>query len=237
MKTKLGLFLGALLVLSITACDGSSTGTGGTGGGGTGGGGTAGSPTGGTGGSPTGGTGGSPTGGAAGTMSAGPSCDKYCTTILANCKDANSQYGDDKACQGICAKLDLGMSADTSGDTLGCREYHAGMPAVMDPTTHCPHAGPLGAGQCGTADCDQFCKLAVAVCGDQPMDKKPYADEMACKTACAMFPGTDKVPYNAMATAGNSLACRMYHLSVASGDASAAGVHCIHVAEKSDPCQ
>ncbi len=30
------------------------------------------------------------------------------------------------------------------GDTLGCRLYHGGAPAITDPVLHCPHAGPTG---------------------------------------------------------------------------------------------
>jgi hypothetical protein len=39
-----------------------------------------------------------------------------------------------------------------SGNTLGCRIYHGGAPAVMDAATHCPHAGPSGAGVCGNVN-------------------------------------------------------------------------------------
>ena len=231
MKTKLGLFLGALLALAgFVGCGdgGTTTGTAATGGGGAGGGGTGGGGTGGTGGA---------MGGSGGGM-AMPSCPDYCTAIQKNCvSDAtnkNAQYGEEKACLGICAHFDVGMSADTMGDTLGCREYHAGA-AAMDAKTHCPHAGPLGGGMCATSDCAAFCKLAVAVCGTQPTP--PYADEAACMTACAAFTDTKTIPYDATITSGDSLACRTYHLTVASEDAASATTHCVHIGEKSDPCQ
>ncbi len=183
--------------------------------------------------------------GSAGTSSAGtgstadsgtaaaPSCAAYCTEVQANCTGNNQQYGSTDACNGICATFAPGTAADTSGATLGCHIYHGGAPAKSDPATHCPHAGPLGGGHCGT-DCENFCTEAVAVCGSQA--SPPYTDKAACMTACGNFKGTDMVPYNAAATSGDSLACRMYHLSVASTGAAMAMTHCAHIAMTSPVC-
>ncbi|MBK8258750.1 MAG: hypothetical protein IPK82_39600 [Polyangiaceae bacterium] len=224
MKMKLAFFLGAFLAVSVAGCDGDDgAGVGGQAGnaGSAGSGGTAG--TGGSGGSG-GGTGGS----------VALSCDDYCATLATNCTGDQSQFGGDAECKAVCANYPVGMAADTSGNSLGCRTYHGGTPASMDPGTHCPHAGPLGGGACGD-DCDNFCDLAIAICGDQATP--PYTDKDACLTACMGFPDTMTVPYNAAATAGDSLACRMYHLTVASTSADNLNTHCPHVAADSAPCQ
>lgn len=234
MKTKLGLFLGALLALSLPACDdGGSGGTGGTGGaGGAGAEGGGGSGAQGGGGSGAaggqggqGGTGGSPA----------VTCDTYCADVMANCEAANKQYADDATCKTVCANYAAGMAGAVDGDSLACRAYHGGAPATSAPDTHCAHAGPLGGATCGADECDNFCTLAVSICGSQATP--PYADKGACMTACMTFPGTDMVPYNAEAVAGDSLACRMYHLTVASTGAGMAMTHCPHIVADSPTCQ
>ncbi|MEZ4294717.1 MAG: hypothetical protein R3B70_07050 [Polyangiaceae bacterium] len=225
MKTKLALFLGTLLALSVAGCDGDGNGTGGTGG--------AGGETGGSGGS-TGGTGGSTGGtGGTGTTSNALSCDDYCAAVATNCTADQSQYGDDAACKAICAKFPIGTVDEQSGNSLGCRTYHGGTPAAGDPGTHCPHAGPLGGGVCGN-DCDNFCDLVDALCSGQA--SPPYTSKTECMTACAAFPGTGTVPYNSTVTSGNSLACRMYHLTVGSTSASNLETHCPHTAAVSATC-
>src|SRR5262249_20868755 len=141
-------------------------------------------------------------------------CDAYCTEVQANCTGDHAQYSTADACQGICKTWMAGTAADTSGNTLGCHLYHGGGPAKIDPATHCEHGGPLGGATCGTSECDNFCEAAVAVCGGQ--GTPPYKDKASCMTSCMNFPDTTAVPFNAAATSGDSLACRMYHLTVAS---------------------
>lgn len=117
-----------------------------------------------------------------------------------------------------------------SGDTLGCRAYHAGA-AKADGALHCPHAGPSGDGACGMT-CDGFCDIAVATC------KTEWPDKTACMTACAALPKAG-MKYNTSMTAGNTIECRLYHLSVAATDAASAGTHCPHTAavtKMGDPC-
>jgi hypothetical protein len=164
-----------------------------------------------------------------------PTCAAYCTTIKANCTMApspgpnNRQYVMDSECMASCLGMPVGVSADTSGNTLGCRMYHAGA-AGMGPdlaasaATHCVHAGPGGAGACG-ANCAGFCQIARRACGNTP-----YASDAACMTACMAF--TDTVKYSAPA-AGNNLACRLYHATAAS---VAPVPHCGHIGPTGGPC-
>jgi hypothetical protein len=231
MKTTSILLMGGFLVLgsALAACSSDSetngtttSSTTGAGGGTTGaGGGTtgAGGATTGTGGGTTG-TGG--TGGGATALS----CDTYCATIADNCKDANLQYADPSFCATSCAAFPEGTAADVSGDTLGCRAYHAAA-AAGDPATHCPHAGPGGGdGVCGSA-CDAFCDIVVHSCTGA---NQVYTDKAACMTACAGFDAT--TPYTPGAT-GDNLACRLYHATAASADPD---THCAHTAVDSPVC-
>ena len=151
------------------------------------------------------------------------SCEDYCDTIMANCTAAVEQYPDRATCLTTCATFEEGTADDTSGNTLGCRTYHAGA-APADPDLHCPHAGPGGAGACGS-NCEGFCTIALAECNDV------FADMDACMTECAGFP--DDEAYDTSDTGGDTLACRLYHLVAAT---ETPDPHCMHINEESPTC-
>lgn len=157
---------------------------------------------------------------------AAPDCMTYCDTIMANCTAANAQYSSMESCMGACAAFPVGVTGETSGNTLGCRTYHSGA-AATDAATHCVHAGPGGAGACGS-NCEGFCSIAVATCPTE------HPDEATCMTTCMGYMDTE--PFDASDAAGNTLACRLYHASVAATDATAATTHCPHTTPDSPPC-
>jgi hypothetical protein len=152
------------------------------------------------------------------------SCDAYCATISANCTGANAQYGSAETCLATCADIPPGAPADTGGNTLGCRTYHAGAAAGM-PDVHCRHAGPGGDGVCGD-NCESFCTIAAAACPDA------WPDDAACQTACGTFSPDET--YDATDVAGNTFACRLYHLTAAALDPA---THCAHIKGDSAPCK
>src|SRR5581483_7128591 len=128
-----------------------------------------------------------------------------------------------------------GTLADMSGNSLGCRIYHAGAPAAADPTTHCPHAGPAGSGACGP-DCDGFCSIEASACTG---DNQQFATNDECLAACNAFHGADGGYANDSTTSGNTFACHMYHLTVAAQlDGGQAITHCPHTKETAagTPC-
>jgi hypothetical protein len=168
--------------------------------------------------------GGSATGG--GTAQA--TCAGYCTTLAANCTTTNAQFGTEGACLGSCAGYTQGDAGVTSGNSLECRSYHA-TAAAGGAALHCPHAGPAGDGTCG-ANCESFCALAMAKCSGT------FASLQACTTACAAFPNTT-AHYTSSAATGDTFSCRMYHLSVASTDATLASQHCPHIVTISAVCK
>jgi hypothetical protein len=170
-------------------------------------------------------------------------CPTYCTTITANCTGANTQYADMAHCMGTCTKFAMGTSMDMGGqNTLGCRLYHAQNAMLMDPVVHCPHAGPGGAAisaatpapaVCGDA-CTSFCTLEIATCGSIaapiPGGTIPpqYQDMQACLTACGGFDKSKTLVAGATNSSGNSLACRIYHITNAAISPANAATHCPH---------
>ncbi len=76
-----------------------------------------------------------------------PTCADYCGVYFDNCKDNLNLYNDEADCLATCASWYPGTKGEVVGDTVGCREYHAGA-AFGDPDVHCPHAGPGGADVC-----------------------------------------------------------------------------------------
>jgi hypothetical protein len=201
------VFSGAVVAVALTvvstfpACSGS--GSGGTGGGSATGGGSSGGGSSGGGSATGGGSGG-------GTADAGQNCTAYCTAIQANCTGPNAQYSATDRCMNACSTFPAGMASDTSGNTMGCRIYHAGA-AKNDPTTHCVHAGPGGAGTCGS-NCDGYCQLMQTFC-TAANQAAIYPNLAACKANCALFP--DTVKYSVADDAGTQgsaqVACLLYH--------------------------
>lgn len=80
-------------------------------------------------------------------------CVAYCTQIMTNCTGDNAQYDDTADCMSSCTALGWpeGTVGATGGNSIQCRIYHGGAPAVAGPAEHCPHAGPTGGGICGDA--------------------------------------------------------------------------------------
>jgi hypothetical protein len=135
----------------------------------------------------------------------GDACETYCTNAIANCTGDNTLYPGMEECMATCAGLPEGNPTDQAGNTAWCRAYHAGDPAVMDATMHCPHASASGGTVCGTP-CEAYCSLATANCGGEIA---VYPSEGDCMAACAAFP--DDGEFNAID--GNSVQCRIYHAS------------------------
>lgn len=155
-------------------------------------------------------------------------CMAYCAEIQTHCAPPNAQYASADSCLASCASFSVGAStvADMTGNTLGCRIYHAGAPSAMSPATHCPHAGPGGdlltanpAQFCSGGNvCESFCALEIKACGslDQPLPGDPRDDTNNhlfqfrnmndCLLAC---PAYDKTHVYSTAATGNSLACRL----------------------------
>ena len=150
-------------------------------------------------------------------------CKSYCTAITANCTGPDAQYASIQQCQTTCPAFPFGDEADRDGNTLGCRVYHTDA-AAADPAMHCTHAGPGGAGQCGS-NCEGFCAVAALACPGT------FPDGEMCASACAGY--ADSEPFDAGDVAGDTLACRLYHATVAT---EAPAIHCAHILPDSATC-
>jgi hypothetical protein len=151
----------------------------------------------------------------------GMPCDAYCDQVLANCTMANNKkiYDDRAGCMATCANFPGTTSSTvTSGDSAGCRIYHASFPAKTDPATHCNHVND--ANQVCGGYCNGYCDQILANCTGANMQ---YADRNACMTMCATFPVDGAEPVE---MAGNNVQCRAYHASFPA--ATGPALHCPH---------
>ncbi|MBL8720578.1 MAG: hypothetical protein JNL79_31625 [Myxococcales bacterium] len=165
-------------------------------------------------------------------------CATYCDKVTANCTGANAQYPSKAFCLNICARFDVGTAADKTGDTLGCRLFHAGE-AATDAATSCRRAGMTGGLTCGTDRCATFCKIAIAQCKPSSglISGTPFTDEADCKTKCAAI--TFSSTAGEIEQAKGTLNCMQYHLqaSYEATDGSSATVHCPHLTTAAGPCK
>ena len=151
-------------------------------------------------------------------------CEQYCATITANCDDDDIQYSTEENCNQVCPNLPGFNNPDTIGDTVGCRLENAEQAGVIG-ADECPTAGPGSEGACGD-NCTTFCLLFEKACGTEPVDLFDYANQAACRADCASFP--DMGPFSAeLTTDGDTVQCRLYHVSQAFVDAA---FHCEHAA-------
>ncbi len=153
-------------------------------------------------------------------------CEDYCELVQRNCTGTVGQYSDLATCVATCRAMPLGDPVSPAGNTISCRTFQAGV--AENPTAMaCTAAGPGGAGTCGEA-CESFCSLALSICAGQPGS---FADAASCMSQCAGFDQTEV--YDFMDVAGDTFACRLYHLTAA---ASAPDIHCSHIVENSPVC-
>lgn len=141
---------------------------------------------------------------------AAPTCENYCAEIQASCTDV-PQYANESACVAYCkdfGKIPIGTAEDMSGNTVGCRTYHATVAVLQnDQPLHCPHAGPSGGDVCGTW-CENYCHLAMQNCtGSVAL----YSSDQECFTACNQIAKDGK----ANDTSGDTIQCRIHHLGLA----------------------
>ncbi len=152
-------------------------------------------------------------------------CERYCALVEDTCEGENRQYQSGQICEAVCASIDPG-EVGVLGDTVECR-YSQAIQAAEDPVQFCGPAGPTGGDVCG-GRCGAFCTLAMNLC---PGELALWPDVSACVADCGAFP--DDVPYNASVASGDSFACRIYHLTVASLDPN---THCPHIVTDSPVC-
>lgn len=103
---------------------------------------------------------------------------------------------------------DVNQQKDTGGGDTGTTDSGGG-------------DGGLGV-DASALDCNYYCATINQVCTGT--STKQYLDNATCLAMCSNIPNDA----GAGATSGNSLACRMYHLSVAAQSSGNADTHCPH---------
>jgi hypothetical protein len=157
-----------------------------------------------------------------------PSCEKYCTLVMAHCTGDDAQYASGEECHAFCRHLPptepSRAGIEKEAPTVSCRQYWADSPAKTDPKAYCLAAGPFGGNACGDR-CTAFCGVLLSACtpdGGVPA----YASQAECASDCAAFSyrdagldGGGEAPDGP--TSGDTLNCRLYRLRAATRDPEA----------------
>jgi hypothetical protein len=150
-------------------------------------------------------------------------CGEFCDTVMKNCANENLVYQTRAKCMSMCALLDIGDTEEPEGtNTLQCRLKEA-QAAASAPTEHCRSAGPEGLA-CG-GSCESYCTYYERACG-----VIQCGSHENCVAKCAALRNNGE--YNIEADHdGNTLQCRLVHVTNASTDPNAAkddNEHCGH---------
>jgi hypothetical protein len=150
-------------------------------------------------------------------------CIEYCETVAKACKGDHELYSTNDACLGTCDKLAPGDDLEPIGNTVACRKKEAQLAiTTSEPQAHCQAAGPGGAPSCGK-NCESWCTLMQRTC---PSDYRLMPD---CMRACAAL--KDRGSFDLRVDHdGDTIQCRIEHVSNATGSPTAPATHCGHAA-------
>lgn len=155
-----------------------------------------------------------------------PLCERYCDTIMSACTGENEQYASPMACRAVCGLLAPGSPGAFGENSVECRLARAELArATGEPASYCYTAGPGGGGVCGT-DCEGFCTIMAQMC-----TLMGSFDE--CLPQCEQVPNLaeedpdEAVTYGTAIQNGDSVQCRLYHVTAATLDSR---THCSHAA-------
>lgn len=159
-----------------------------------------------------------------------PTCDEYCSTVMANCSGDRRVYDSRRECLAACEAFPIGKSSDLTENTVGCRIYHSGAAATA--LNHCFHASAAGDGHCGlddegpaTGNCTSYCLLYRKGCEDE--FNADFKDLEECALECTSEfadRGAKKDQGYSVSTArdDDNLKCRVYYaVKAIAGDADA----------------
>jgi hypothetical protein len=154
-------------------------------------------------------------------------CRAYCDEIQTQCNDdRHKAYDRPEACMAVCQLMDPGETlGGSNGNTLRCRLDRLRAPD-FEAATNCPEVGPGGNGACGT-DCSALCKLRQQVCSEVQPEQFDITDPAACERSCQGL--ADGSSFSAATdNKGDTLQCRLVHISEAAISPELAEQHCWH---------
>ena len=157
-------------------------------------------------------------------------CKRYCKLVMSACKGQHAVYASEESCLGVCAQLPAGDDDAPQGNTIACRTEQALLASSTgEPQAHCAAAGPGGSTttvgeSCGN-DCESYCMLHQRICD---LDGElVLSDQTECERRCQAVP--DRGAFDVQLDHdGDSIQCRLVHLSSAALSESAAESHCWH---------
>jgi hypothetical protein len=169
------------------------------------------------------------------TLDESTNCSTYCKLVQSACTGNLQVYESQSQCLAACAVLDPGKQGDESQNTVRCRRYHS-YNALLDPATHCTHAGPTGDGTCGTDNCHAYCQILKGGCptefasvyGGDAADLGSCEDTsqgIAESKAIAFHDAKPRYSVNTQPT-GDHMLCRTFHAVRAIASAAPDGDEC-----------
>jgi hypothetical protein len=166
-------------------------------------------------------------------------CQQFCRMNQLVCTGDFAVYESPKQCLAVCAALPQGTSGDRVGNTSACRHFHT-YNSLIDPDGHCWHTSAGGDGHCGldapdkTGNCVAYCILLETACSSEFSSQ--YGTQTACQTDCTARGKPFGAPADSLADlvkdvpsgqskllstqTGNTLQCRLLHVSRALSDAT-----------------
>jgi hypothetical protein len=150
-------------------------------------------------------------------------CASYCSTLMEACPGSVAVYEDNETCSKVCGFFKAGTKP--TGNTLACRSDQADVALSLssdlsENSTNCAAAGPGGGDKCTAhpmlPDCEGYCTVYMKAC---PTAKDWGFDTFEqCTSRCAAFPSTNHTYTAADGHDGDTLACRLYHATLATVD-------------------
>jgi hypothetical protein len=157
-----------------------------------------------------------------------PLCERYCTTIMAECSQQHAQYIDRDGCLAACARFEPGLAGDKTGNSVNCRLTYA-LKASSEPYTYCTWAGPGGDGKCGS-NCDGFCTLMMRACTPETTEPGDFfTSAEQCQATCQALPdvGSYSATNGSLQMGADHVECRLYHVGAALAEDDPL-THCHH---------
>ena len=154
-------------------------------------------------------------------------CNEYCNTVEASCTGDFDVYTSPETCRGVCSALPLGEPGAAIGNSIHCRLENArAAGSTQEFAEHCPAAGPGGDDICGE-NCEAYCLVLAKAC---PNEFTRFNGQADCLDECRTL--TDLGGFDISQNKGDTMQCRLYHVSAASHKPDP---HCAHAIGEA-PC-
>jgi hypothetical protein len=152
-------------------------------------------------------------------------CETYCEEVEEKCAGQYQVYESRDTCRAVCARMEPGVNLTGNTNTLSCRMEILGR-ADFEAPSLCSQVGPGGHGACGT-DCEALCKLRAQVCSTVQPGDVAITNPDRCETHCAALRSNDTLEVD-RDQSGDTLQCRLVHISKAAIGAEQAEEHCAY---------